>query len=88
MYHQFELQALKHNNSSAYEQLKTYRMGVSLTGRKFTTLPEDVVTGVTVKREVKIRGGPMRGDQNTDVQTVDDLILNTHVLAKIRHYVH
>ena len=34
-YHHVKLQALKHKHFSAYEQLKTYGMGASLTGRKF-----------------------------------------------------
>ena len=37
-YHHFELQAPKHKNSSAYEQLKTYGMGASLTRRKFSII--------------------------------------------------
>ena len=59
-------------------------MGASLTGRKFSTFPGDLVTEVTVNREVKIRGGLMRGGYSTSVETVDDFILNTHALAKLR----
>ena len=83
-YHHVELQALKHKHFSAYEQLKTYGMGASLTGRKFSTFPGDLVTEVTVNREVKIRSGLMRGGYSTSIETVDDFILNTHALAKLR----
>ena len=48
MYHHFELKALKHKNSSAYEQLKTYEMETSLIARKLLTIPGDFVTEVTV----------------------------------------
>ena len=53
-YHHFELQVLKHKNVSAYEQLKTYRMEVSLNRRKFLTIPGDIVTYVPVYWEVWI----------------------------------
>ena len=36
-------------------------METSLTRRKLSTIPGDLVTEVTVNREVKIRGGPLRG---------------------------
>ena len=36
-------------------------MGASLTGRKFSTFPGDLVTEVTVYQEMKIYGGPMQG---------------------------
>ena len=59
-------------------------MGASLSGRKFSTIPGDLVTEVTVNREVKIRGGPMRGGYSTSEEAVDDFVLNTHSLAKLR----
>ena len=59
-------------------------MGASLSGRKFSTIPSDLVTEVTVNREVKIRGGPMRGGYSTSGDAVDDFVLTTHSLAKLR----
>ena len=44
----FKFEALKQKNSLAYEQLKTYRMGSSLSGRKFSTTVADLITEVTV----------------------------------------
>ena len=70
-YHHFELHALKHNNFSKYEQLKTYRIGASLTGRRST-----------VDREITIHCGLMRVGYSTSVQAADDFILNIHTLAK------
>ena len=57
-------------------------MGVSLTGRKSFTIPGDLVTEVTVNREVKIRDGPKRGGYRTSVEAVDDFILKTRALEK------
>ena len=46
----FKFEALKQKNSLAYEQLivKTYRMGSSLSGRRFSTTLGDLITEVTV----------------------------------------
>ena len=77
-YHHFEFQALKHKHFSAYEQLKIYEMGASLTERKFLNIPEDLVTVVTASREVKIPGGPVQGGYSTFVEAVDGFILNKH----------
>ena len=52
--HQFDLQALKQNNSFPYGQIKTYEMGASLTGRQYLTIPRDLVKEVTINRD----GGP------------------------------
>ena len=60
-YHHFELEGLKETNPSAYQKLEMYGMDASLTGRKFDTIPGDLVTETTVNREVKIRGGGVGG---------------------------
>ena len=82
-YHHFEFQALKHKHFSAYEQLKIYEMGASLTERKFLNIPEDLVTVVTASREVKIPGGPVQDGYSTFVEAVDGFILNKHTLGKL-----
>ena len=48
------------------------------------TITGDLVTEVTVNRELKICGGPMHGGYSTSVEAIDDFILNTHALAKLR----
>ena len=53
-------------------------MGVSLTGRKFSTIREVLVTENTVNQEVKIRGGLMRGGYRTSLEARNDFILNTY----------
>ena len=83
-YHHFGLQALKHNSFSACEQLKTFGMGANSSGKKFWTIPGDSATEITVNRKVKIRGGPTWGGYSASVDAVDDFILNTHALAKLR----
>ena len=45
--------------------------GSSLIGRKILTTPGDLITEVTVNREVKNCGGPMRGGYNTSVEAGD-----------------
>ena len=83
MYYPLEFQTLKHNNSSTYEQSKTYKMGISWTRRKISSISGDLVTEVAVNREVKICGGPKRGGYSISVEAVDDFILNIHTLAKL-----
>ena len=86
MHHHVELQALKQKEISPYEQSKTCKMGASLTWRKFSTVPGDLVTEVTVNREVKNRSDPKRGGNSTSLEAVDDFILNTHALGKLHGY--
>ena len=59
-------------------------MGASLTGRKFSTIPGDLVKEVTVNQEIKILGGPMQDGYSAFVEAIDDFNLNTHALAKLR----
>ena len=71
--------AFSHQNYSRYLTIITS----SLTGRKFSTIPGDLVTEVTVNQEVNICGGLMQGGYSTSVETVDDFIFNSHALAKL-----
>ena len=59
--HQIELTNLSSKNPSAYKYLQAYGIGVSSSGKKFSTIPEDLVTQFTINKEVKVRGEPMRG---------------------------
>ena len=43
-----------------------------------------MVTEVTINREVKVRGGPMRGGYSTTIDAENDFILNSHILTKLR----
>ena len=44
----------------------------------------DLVTEVTINREVKVRGGPVIGGYSTSVDADIDFVLNSHILAKLR----
>ena len=50
-------------------------MQASLSGRKFLSIPGDLVTEVIVNLEVKILA------YSTSVEVADDIILNAHALA-------
>ena len=39
---------------------------------------------VTINREVKVRGGPMRGGCSTSFDAENDFVLNSHILAELR----
>ena len=51
--------------------------------KSFFTIPGDLVTEVTINREVKVRGGPMRGGYSTSFDAENDFVLNSHILAKL-----
>ena len=56
----------------------------SVRGNKFSTILVDLVNEVAISREVKVKGGPMRGGYSTSSDAENDFILNSHVLAKLR----
>ena len=82
--HHVELTNLSSKNPSAYKDLQTYDIGASLSGKRFSTIPGDLVTEVTINREVKIRGWPMRGEYSTSFDAENYFVLNSHILAELR----
>ena len=82
--HHVELTNLPSKNCFAYKDLQIYGIGASLSGKKFSTIPGDLVTEVTIYREVKVRGGPMRGGFSTRFDAENDFVLNSHILAELR----
>ena len=54
--HHVELTNVSSKNPYAYKDLQTYDIGASLSGKRFSTIPGDLVTEVTINRELKIRG--------------------------------
>ena len=48
-------------------------------------IPGDLVTKVTVNREVKVHGGPIRKKFSSSVEAVDDFRMNVKHLATIRN---
>ena len=50
----------------------------------FSPIHRDLITETTINREVKVRGGPMRGGLSTSEATNDAFIKTSHLMAKIR----
>ena len=48
------------------------------------TIPRDLVNEETINKEVIVRDGPMRGGYSTSIDAENDLILNSHILAKLK----
>ena len=46
--------------TETYSGLETFGVGSSLSRNKFSTIPGHLFTEVTINREVKVRGDPMR----------------------------
>ena len=61
-----------------------YDTGASLSGKNVSTILEDLVTEVIIKREVKVCGGLMRGGESTSFDAENDYVLNSHILAEPR----
>lgn len=47
-------------------------------------IPEDIVTKVTINREVKVRGEPTREVFSTIFDLENVFIINSHILAELR----
>ena len=60
------------------------RFGGSISGEPFSTIHGDLITETTINREVKVRGGPMRGGYSTFERTTDAFIKTSHLMAAIR----
>ena len=82
-----ELTNLPSKNHTAYKDLwylQTYGIGASLSGKKFSTIPGDLVTEVTINRKLKLHGGPMRERHSTRFDAENDFVLSSHILAELR----
>ena len=47
-------------------------------------IPEDLVTEVTINREVKVRGEPTREGFSTIFDLENVFVINSHILAELR----
>ena len=68
----------------AFPDLKILVLGASLSKNIFLTIPGDLVNEEAINREVIVRGGPVSGGYSTSIDTENDFILNSHILAKLR----
>ena len=68
----------------AFPDLKILLLGASLSRNKFLTIPGDLINEGTINREVIVRGGPVSAGYSTSIDTENDFILNSHILAKLK----
>ena len=59
--HHIELKSLSITKPQDFFDLETFGLGASRSRNKILTIRRELVTEVTINREVKVRGGPMRG---------------------------
>ena len=78
----FEQMEIK--NKNAWEDLVTNGFGGSISGKNFSTIHGDLITETTINREVKVRGGAMRGGFSTSKKANDTFIKTSHLMAKVR----
>ena len=83
--HHVELTSLSITKPQGFSDLETFGLGASRSRNKILTIPRELVTEVTINREVKVRGGPMRGGQSTSIDAENDFILNSHMLAELKN---
>ena len=81
--HHIELTNLLLKNPSAYKDLQICGIGASLSGKKFSTTPGDLITKVTINSEVEFRGRPVRGYSNS-FDAENDFLLNSDILAELQ----
>ena len=72
------------SNTSIWKNLKKNGFGGSLTGDKFSTKHGNLIIEMTVNREVKFRGGPMKGGYSIDLDAMNIFVKNSHLLAKLQ----
>ena len=75
---------VKHYNENVWNYLLKKGFRGSLSGEPFSTIPGDLITEVSINREVKVRSGPVMSGYSTSDKTDDAFIKTSHVMAKIR----
>ena len=78
------LSALSTQKSETWEDLLANDFGGSMSGELFSTIHGDLITETTINREVKVRGGPMRGGYSTSEENTDAFIKTSHIMATVR----
>jgi hypothetical protein len=72
------------NQKDAWDDLVQSGFGGSISGEPFSTINGDLITEITINREVKVRGRPIQGGYSTSEQTTDTFIKTSHIMAKLR----
>ena len=75
--HHVELTDLSFTKAQAFSGLEIFG------GNKFSTIPGDLVTELAIYREVKVRGGPIRGGHSASVNA-ENFVLNSHLLPNLK----
>ena len=82
--HHTELTNLPLKKPSAYKDLQICSIGASLSDKKFSTTPGDLITKVTINSEVEFRGRPVRGYSNS-FDAENNFLLNSDILAELKN---
>ena len=75
---------IKHCNENVWNDLLKEGFGGSLNGEPLSTIHGDLITEVTINREVKVRGYPMMGGYSPSDKKNDAFIKTSHVMGKVR----
>ena len=73
----------KRLNSPAYQDLKQYGDGASLTGSHFSGLHGDLMAEL-FNKETKGTAGPFRSGYGTDMQSVTTWVITLHIHCRLR----
>ena len=68
---------LSTSKPKAFSDLETFGLIASSNGNKVSTIPEDLVTEIAINKEVKVKGGLLKGGCSTSTDIEKDFILNT-----------
>ena len=82
--HHVESTKLSIVKARAFPDLKTFGLGASLSGDRFSTIQGVLVNEVTINRDVKVSGSIIRGGYSNSIHAEKYFILNSHKLVKLR----
>eukprot|EP00795_Rhopilema_esculentum_P004685 gene4685-20973_t len=75
---------IKRNHATIWQDLLENGYGGSVSVESFSTMNGDLITEMTINREVTARGGPMQGGFSTDITAVDTFMKTSHFIANLR----
>eukprot|EP00795_Rhopilema_esculentum_P008799 gene8799-14832_t len=74
---------IKRNHATIWQDLLENGYGGSVSVESFSTMNGDLITEMTINREVTARGGPMQGGFSTDITAVDTFMKTSHFYSKL-----
>eukprot|EP00795_Rhopilema_esculentum_P006387 gene6387-11826_t len=75
---------IKRNHATIWQDLLENEYGGSVSCESFSTMHGELITEMTINREVTARGGPMQGGFSTDITAVDTFMKTSHFIANLR----